>query len=188
MFTAESFENICYEAYKLQWMLSHNISLSELYDTVISMAAGIVESDIMVAPINGDEMHDLADDVKDQFLQDVKFPGGVLWSSKEEFLENEFRQPNYMYRLFELMENPSSLRAFYDENYTLQETTEGLNHYWVTMKIEGRFISDVWAENPDKACVKAEELHMDADYGSLEDIEAECIIVENEHGDFVWEK
>lgn len=60
--------------------------------------------------------------------------------------------------------------------------------YSVTYKIEARFVVEVEAENVDEAKVKAESEYIDADFGAASDIEGEQIVVEDENGNFVFEK
>lgn len=60
--------------------------------------------------------------------------------------------------------------------------------YYVTYKIDARYIAEVEAENIEEAKKKAEGKFMDADFGEAEDIDGEAIIVEDNNGDYVWEK
>lgn len=60
--------------------------------------------------------------------------------------------------------------------------------YYVTYKIDARYIAEVEAENIEEAKQKAEDKFLDADFGNAEDIDGEAIIVEDNNGDYVWEK
>lgn len=60
--------------------------------------------------------------------------------------------------------------------------------YYVTYKIEARYIAEVEANNIEEAMEKAEIEYCDADFGVAEDIDGEKIIIEDEDGDFIWEK
>lgn len=60
--------------------------------------------------------------------------------------------------------------------------------YYVTYKIDARYIAEVEAENVEEAKKKAEGKFLDADFGEAEDIDGEAIIVEDNNGDYVWEK
>ena len=60
--------------------------------------------------------------------------------------------------------------------------------YYVTYKIDARYIAEVEAENIEEAKKKAEGKFLDADFGEAEDIDGEIIIVEDNNGDYVWEK
>lgn len=60
--------------------------------------------------------------------------------------------------------------------------------YYVTYKVEARYIAEVEADSIEEARNKASEEFCDADFGVAEDIDGEDIIVEDEKGNFVWEK
>lgn len=59
--------------------------------------------------------------------------------------------------------------------------------YYVTMKVEGRFIAEVFAKNIKEAKNLATSQYMDADFGKLEDIDGDCIMVEDMNGNYLWE-
>ena len=59
--------------------------------------------------------------------------------------------------------------------------------YYVTYKIEARYVAEVEADDVDEARDKAIDEYMNADFGEACDIEAEPVIVEDENGDYVWE-
>ena len=60
--------------------------------------------------------------------------------------------------------------------------------YYVTYRIDARYIAEVEADSLEEAKRKADEKWCDADFGAAQDIDGEPIIVEDEHGNFVWEK
>jgi hypothetical protein len=60
--------------------------------------------------------------------------------------------------------------------------------YYVTYKIDARYIAEVEAENIEEAKQKAEDKFLDADFGNAEDINGEAMIIEDNNGDYVWEK
>ena len=60
--------------------------------------------------------------------------------------------------------------------------------YYVTYKVDARYVVEVEADNLDDARTKAEEEFLDADFGAAKDIDGEDIIVEDERGNFVWER
>lgn len=60
--------------------------------------------------------------------------------------------------------------------------------FYVTYKIEARYVAEVEAENIEEAKVKAESEYIDANFGVAADIEGEPIIVEDEKGNYVWER
>ena len=68
------------------------------------------------------------------------------------------------------------------------DAEEILEPLWVTMKIEGRFIAKVFARNAETAIEQATKQYQDADFGTLEDIDGDAIIIEDKKGNFIWEK
>lgn len=60
--------------------------------------------------------------------------------------------------------------------------------YYVTYKVEARFIAEVEADDIEEAKKKAESEYVDADFGVAEDIDGEPIIIEDENGNYVWER
>lgn len=60
--------------------------------------------------------------------------------------------------------------------------------YYVTYKIEARYVVEVEADNAEDAKWKADSEYIDADFGVAEEIDGEPIIVEDENGNFIWEK
>lgn len=60
--------------------------------------------------------------------------------------------------------------------------------YYVTYKIDARYVAEVEADDVDEARRKAETEYIDADFGAANDIDGDQIIVEDENGNFVWER
>ena len=60
--------------------------------------------------------------------------------------------------------------------------------YYVTYKIDARYIVEVEAENIEEAKKQGESKFVNADFGEAEDIDGEAIVVEDNNGDYVWEK
>lgn len=60
--------------------------------------------------------------------------------------------------------------------------------FYVTYKIDARFVAAVTANDLESAKKAAEAAYMDADFGEATDIDGEPIIIEDERGNFVWEK
>ena len=60
--------------------------------------------------------------------------------------------------------------------------------YYVTFKVDARYIAGVDAENIEDAKSKALEAFQEADFGDAEDIDGEAIVVEDEKGNYVWDK
>lgn len=60
--------------------------------------------------------------------------------------------------------------------------------YYVTFKIDARYVAEVEANSADEARDIAIDKYIDADFGEVHDIDAEPIIVEDENGNYVWEE
>ena len=60
--------------------------------------------------------------------------------------------------------------------------------YYVTFKIDGRFTAKVEAESVESAIEEATAEYQDADFGTLECIDAEAVYAEDQNGNFVFEK
>ena len=60
--------------------------------------------------------------------------------------------------------------------------------FYVTFRIDGRFGTYVTAENLDAAKTAAIEKFYDADFGVLECVDTEIVTVEDESGNFIYEK
>lgn len=60
--------------------------------------------------------------------------------------------------------------------------------YYVTYRIEARYIAEVEANDVEEARKRANEEFCEADFGVAEDINGENIIVEDEDGNYVWER
>lgn len=187
----EEFECKCYEAYKLDWMLSHGATLSEIYKIMTEIAAEVIDDELMEVPKTTDETRTLISHTnevaKDSLLNDVGFKGS-MWACKDEFLETEFTDAEYMRSLFSRMLDHYSMLKFYEDNYVQEETSATKEPYWVTMKIDGRFIAKVFANDYEEARTLAKDKYEVADCGEITDISGECIIVEDKDGCIVWEK
>lgn len=60
--------------------------------------------------------------------------------------------------------------------------------YYVTYRIDARYIAEVEADSLEEAKRKADEELCDADFGAAQDIDGEPTIVEDQDGNFVWER
>lgn len=175
------FEQKCYEAYKLRWMLAHGETLKELLHTIGDIAAESTEEHAMVAATSENSAKALLSEAHNTFIMETGFDGS-LWVCLDEFLQAEFQDPGYMMSLIELMDDHEEMWRFYREHYIPEK-----QEYYVTMKVEGRFIAKVLAETVKEAKELAVSEYENADFGKLEDIDGDCVAVENAHGDFLWE-
>ena len=172
------FEKKCYEAYKLRWMLAHGETLKELLHTIGDMAAESVEDN---AAMNENSAKALLSEAHNTFIMETGFDGS-LWVCLDEFLQAEFQDPGYMMGLIELMDDHEEMWKFYREHYIPEK-----QEYYVTMKVKGNFIAKVLAETVKEAKELAVSEYENADFGKLEDIDGDCIIVEDTDGNYVWE-
>ena len=60
--------------------------------------------------------------------------------------------------------------------------------FYVTHKIEARYIAAVEADNVEDALKKAQDELSNADFGEAEDIDGEAVNVEDADGNRVWER
>lgn len=174
------FEKKCYEAYKLRWMIAHGETLKELLHTISDIAAESAENHAAIAAMSENSTKALLSEAHNTFIMDTGFDGS-LWVCLEEFLQTEFRDPGYMMSLIELMDGHEEMWKFYREHYIPEK-----QEYYVTMKVKGNFIAKVLAETVKEAKELAVSEYENADFGKLEDIDGDCIIVEDAHGDFLW--
>lgn len=180
-----TFEDQCYEAYKFWWSMSHGMSQLELLETVSDLAAKETEklaSDTATAETDREKLVNAA---KKQVLSGSV---GNLWESRDAFLKNEFLDQRYMASLFNMMGMSDSLQKFYTNHYIKPTGQPILAPYWVTIKVDGRYVTQVMATSVDEAKGLAESRFADVNLDPLEVVGSECIIIEDAKGNFVWEK
>lgn len=181
----KAFEDQCYEAYKFWWSMSHGMSQLELLETVSDLVAKETEKLVSDTATAETDQEKLIATAKNQVLSGS---GGNLWESRDAFLKNEFLDQRYMYSLFNMMRMPDSLRKFYTNHYIKPTRQPVLAPYWVTIKVDGRYVTQVVATSVDEAKGLAESRFADVNLDPLEVIGSECIIIEDAKGNFVWEK
>lgn len=180
-----TFEDQCYEAYKFWWSMSHGMSQLELLKTVSDLAAKETEKLASDAAITETDREKLVNAAKKQVLSGSV---GNLWESRDAFLKNEFLDQRYMASLFNMMGMSDSLRKFYTNHYIKPTRQPVLAPYWVTIKVDGRYVTQVVATSVDEAKGLAESRFADVNLDPLEVVGSECIIIEDAKGNFVWEK
>lgn len=180
-----TFEDQCYEAYKFWWSMSHGMSQLELLETVSDLAAQETEKLASDTAITETDREKLVDAAKKQVLSGSV---GNLWESRDAFLKNEFLDQRYMASLFNMMGMSDSLRKFYTNHYIKPTRQPVLAPYWVTIKVDGRYVTQVVATSVDEAKGLAESRFADVNLDPLEVVGSECIIIEDAKGNFVWEK
>ena len=71
----------------------------------------------------------------------------------------------------------------------MPDMEKGSGHtYYVTYRIDARYVATVDAEDQAEALKKANDEWYGADFGEATDIDGEAIIMEDENGNYVWEK
>lgn len=180
-----TFEDQCYEAYKFWWSMSHGMSQLELLETISDLAAKETEKLASDAAITETDREKLVNAAKKQVLSGSV---GNLWESRDAFLKNEFLDQRYMASLFNMMGMSDSLRKFYTNHYIKPTGQPILAPYWVTIKVDGRYVTQVMATSVDKAKELAESRFADVNLDPLEVVGSECIIIEDDKGNYVWEK
>lgn len=75
------------------------------------------------------------------------------------------------------------------ENCAVRKTCDALKmqRYYVTYRVDARYLVEVEAENIEEAKRKAESKWYSADFGVAEDIGGEQTIIEDEDGNILWE-
>lgn len=61
-------------------------------------------------------------------------------------------------------------------------------NYYVTLRVEARYITKVEANDIDEAKQLAVDNWIGADIGDLEDTTGEVVVIENEARDYIYEK
>lgn len=185
--TKELFETRCYEAYQLQWMMSHGFSLADF----CNIAKNIAKEEIGKTQLNcvelPEDVEPLSNIIRNRFLHLDGFDGS-LYDCKSEFLHRKFLDEAYMSSLFLNMPDGNKLAWFYYENYVEPELKgDDKQPYWVLMNVYGKHHLKVWATDVEDAKEAAENICKKSDYGELEDSDVECIRVEDENGNPLFE-
>ncbi len=120
----EQFEQKCYEAYQLDWMMSHGYSLDKLYRLMLEYEkemfdpADFRDSDGDLSYEHEFKKEDLersAMQARDTFLYELGFGDGNVYACKNEFLDHEYLDKDYMYGLFDRMPDSNSLKKQYED-------------------------------------------------------------------------
>lgn len=63
-----------------------------------------------------------------------------------------------------------------------------MNTYYVTYRVDARYTAEVQADNLEDALELAGIVFSDANFGDAQDIDGEQITVEDESGNYIWER
>ena len=108
----KEFEHKCYNAYQLDWMLSHGYSLTDLKSIISNMFSEQVKKDERRLANNINLVSGKFGRVCQDFIYDVGF-GGELFAGFCEFKENEYLDQEYMQHLFMLMPETDKMKELY---------------------------------------------------------------------------
>lgn len=84
--------------------------------------------------------------------------------------------------------DPNALHPLNALKKLAEKERQGVRTMYVTFKIDARFIAKVEAVSVEDALAKANVKWQDANFGVAEDIDGEAIIIEDENGEYLWEK
>ena len=63
-----------------------------------------------------------------------------------------------------------------------------MSTYFVKMKIDARYTTEVEADSLEEARKKAEENFSNADFGEASDIDGNVVVIEDSDGNYVYKK
>ena len=107
----EEFIQACYEAYQLDWMISHGYSLADYREVLVELMGQVLDAPFMVAASDEDLVR-LSNKAEEYFMQDEGF-NGTLFASKKEFIGSEFQDPDYMEHLLSMMPDKVEKKAYW---------------------------------------------------------------------------
>lgn len=113
----EVFEQKCYEAYQLNWMINHSYSVNDLLARIGNIAAENTGEDSPASSMYNYSVDALLQQAAMTFIYDVGFDGN-MWVCKEEFINSEFKDPEYMKFLTSMMPHGKDMFNFYLKHYT----------------------------------------------------------------------
>lgn len=90
--TQEELFEYAYERYKMDWLLSHGFTMSDVLKSIVDYLNDLNES--------GDYFRDqdFAETIS-EWEDDVGLAGGQIWACREEFRNEEYQDASYMRRL-----------------------------------------------------------------------------------------
>lgn len=118
---ALEFQHKCYEAYQLQWMISHGSTLDEFLKTIKDIACETMSLDNDYCVISAEtELTNLINQSHDAFTNEAGFCGSLFVCEKE-FLETEYLDPDYMLNLLSQMPDSENCKMLWEKftNFTL---------------------------------------------------------------------
>lgn len=110
----KEFEEKCYKAYQLQWMMSHGADLSEFLEMITGATCETMATDCDYSVISSEEeLKNLMEKSRKDF-DDIGF-NGSLFVCKNEFLQTEYLDPYYMMDLLSQMPSGACCKKMWSE-------------------------------------------------------------------------
>ncbi len=122
LYLKEQFEDKCYKAYQLRWMLEHGYSLDDLYKVMLKYEKEMFDpydfrsSDGSMSyemEFDEEDLERSAMQARDIFLFEEGFGHSNVFASKAEFLKSEYKDADYMDILLSMMPDSDKLKADY---------------------------------------------------------------------------
>lgn len=162
------FETKCYEAYKLQWMLEHHVTISELMQSCNEIENHILEYE-WTDMRSIKKLKELPRRAQERFETDLGFDNGCMWKNKDEFLKCEFTDEKYMRRLFTMMHATPETLEFYTKYFQCREIHADFIPFELALEVRGKYRITVFATDRNSALAKADGNCACAYFGELED-------------------
>ncbi len=118
MFTPSDYEDLkekAYKAYQIQWMISHGFDLSDAFNALVEgmVACFVPDSGDIIA--SEESLREYAEYGMNEVKWNIGFGDGSIFACKNEFLECEFLDRDYMKMLLGLTPNAKYLLSVYNE-------------------------------------------------------------------------
>ena len=88
-------------------MISHGFSLEDLYNTQLNVLKDCFDED------GSNDIEDLMETGRNTILYSIGITGGMIFASREEFLDTEFRDSSYMEGLLSRMPESRKMNELY---------------------------------------------------------------------------
>lgn len=105
------FQNKCYKAYQLDWMMSHGYALDDVIDILTGSLVDQIESDSETIE-SGDSAKNFMQCAREEF-EEQGFAYGHMYVCFDEFLKTEYLDAHYMKHLLQNMSDSKGMKAKY---------------------------------------------------------------------------
>ena len=117
--TKQEFEQKCYEAYRLDWMLSHGYTIDDVISGICDIAIEAVSEDPLNAMTDEQAVREMTDACRYELFYERGLGQGSIWACKNEFLDAEFKDVDYMTHLISMMDNSEELEDYWRKEYKI---------------------------------------------------------------------